>query len=80
MVFQMIRGKAIHHVARTFAQNVNNAAASEQFLLIPEIEAPFISLGTILTSNLVTQFILFSKIKQKRHLVFRFFIFFSARL
>ncbi|KAK7602508.1 hypothetical protein V9T40_008097 [Parthenolecanium corni] len=52
MVFQMIRGKAIHHVARTFAQNVNNAAASEQFLLIPEIEAPFISLGTILTSNL----------------------------
>lgn len=55
MVFQMVRGKAIHHVARTFPENIANAA---EVLCFPEIEAPFVSVGHILTTNLVTFLIL----------------------
>lgn len=77
MIFQLVRGKAVHHVVKTFAENINNTAMAENFLLLPEIEAPFISLGHILTTNWVTFYSILNKI------VFtwlQFFFSFLARL
>ncbi len=51
IVFRMLKGAAKHHVLPDFAKDINDNEQMNEWLLLHSIDAPFTSVGTLLSIN-----------------------------